>query len=362
MQRAVSQHDYSLRQKQKLFLSSFCLWFTTCTHLQLLFSKTKSSPFEAAFCVWHRRKTTVSSHFLAPHFSPLHQFLNYLFKKIILQTVPKTSVLDPIPTKLLYKTLEVLLPTITNILNESLTWGIVPSEFKTAVGIKPLLKKPSLDPNELKNYRPIFNLHFLSKLLEKRVLQQLVSHLSTHNLLSIHQSAYWSKHSTETALLHILNDLLISLGDSKILFVFLLDLSAAFDTVEHPELVSIYLSDIDDQKSPETLFHFRLSTGLCIGPCTQHHLRASSKSTPVRKCSQTTHDSVTLNHLKIIQTWYIHFKVVSKVLKLNNDKTKANSFLVIIFYQPCNTHRQNNSQQYRCWVCWNRPQPYLHLR
>ena len=142
--------------------------------------------------------------------------------------------------ELLYKTLEVLLPTITNILSESLTSGTVPPYFKTAV-IKPLLKKPSFNPNELKNYRPISNLPFLSKLLagKELVLQQLASHLSMHNLLSIHQSAYWSKHSTETALLHILNDLLISLGDSKILFVFLLDLSAAFDTVEHPELVSI---------------------------------------------------------------------------------------------------------------------------
>jgi len=89
-------------------------------------------------------------------------------EKIIVETVPKTSLLDPMPTKLLYKTLEVL-PTITNILNESLTSGTVPSKFKTAVA-KPLLKKPSIDPNQLKNYRPICNLPFLSKLQEKLVL------------------------------------------------------------------------------------------------------------------------------------------------------------------------------------------------
>ena len=80
------------------------------------FSKTRSSPFETAFCA----KTTVSSHFLAPHFSHLHQFLNNLLKRLSF-TVPKTSLLNPIPTKLLYKTVEVLLPTITNILNKSLT-------------------------------------------------------------------------------------------------------------------------------------------------------------------------------------------------------------------------------------------------
>ena len=80
----------------------------------------------------------------------------------MLQTVPETSILDPIPTKLVYKDLEVLPLTITNILNKSLASGTVPSDFKTAV-VRPLLKKPSLDRNELKNYGPISDLPFLSK-------------------------------------------------------------------------------------------------------------------------------------------------------------------------------------------------------
>ena len=66
-----------------------------------------------------------------------------IVKKIMLQTVPETSVLDPIPNKLLHKTLEVLLPTITNILNKSLASGTVPSDFKTAV-VRPLLKSRHL--------------------------------------------------------------------------------------------------------------------------------------------------------------------------------------------------------------------------
>jgi len=147
-------------------------------------------------------------------------------KIIIFQTILKTLVLDPIPIKLLYKTLEVILPTITNILSESLTSGTALTEFNPAV-VNHLLKKPSLDTNELKIYRPICNLPFLSKLLEKLVLQQLVSHLSTHNLVRIHQSAYRCPHSTETVLLRILNDLLSSLDDSKISILLLLDLSAA---------------------------------------------------------------------------------------------------------------------------------------
>ena len=100
-----------------------------------------------------------------------------------------------------------------------------------------LLKKPSLDPNELKSYRPISNLSFLSKLLEKLVLQQLASHLSTHHPFGIHQSAYWFGHSTETVLLRILNDIL-SAVDDKIFILSLLDLSAAFDTIVHEILLS----------------------------------------------------------------------------------------------------------------------------
>ena len=129
------------------------------------FSKTKSSPSGTAFSVWHKRKTTVSSQFLASHFSPLRQFLNNLLKRLSFRLSPRLPCL--IRYQLNFSTkplkLEILLPTITNILNESLLSGTVPSEFKTAV-VRPMSKKPSLDPNELKNYRPISNLPFLSKL------------------------------------------------------------------------------------------------------------------------------------------------------------------------------------------------------
>ena len=113
----------------------------------------------------------------------------------------------------------------------------VPSDFKTAV-VRPLLKKPSLDPNELKDYRPISNLPFLSKLLEKLVLEQFTLHLSTHHLLSINQSTHWSGHIAETVLLRILNDILTVLGDDKISILLLLDLSAAFNTIVHKILLS----------------------------------------------------------------------------------------------------------------------------
>ena len=85
--------------------------------------------------------------------------------KIINSASAKSSELDPGPTTLLYENLDILLPTITNIINTSLTTGIVPRNLKTAV-VRPLLKKTSLDKNLLKYYRPISN-HFCPKSLKK---------------------------------------------------------------------------------------------------------------------------------------------------------------------------------------------------
>ena len=95
-----------------------------------------------------------------------------------------------------------------------------------------------MDPNNLKNYRPISNLPFLSKLLEKTVLCQLQDHLKSNDLYSPFQSAYRTGHSTETALTHVTNDLLAKMDDGKISMVVLLDLSAAFDTIDHEILLA----------------------------------------------------------------------------------------------------------------------------
>ena len=141
----------------------------------------------------------------------------------------KTCELDPLPSTLLKDFLDDLIPYFTCVINKSLATGNFPSVFKSAV-IRPLLKKPSLDPDNLKNYRPVSNLSLLSKLTEKIVLLQLSEHLQTNNLLYSLQSAYRPGHSTETALLKIVNDLLSALDEDKVSLLSLLDLSAAFDT------------------------------------------------------------------------------------------------------------------------------------
>ena len=85
----------------------------------------------------------------------------------------------------------------------------------------------------MKNYRPLSNLSFLSKVLEKVVVNQLISHINSSNTSNQYQSAYRKFHSTKTTLLKIHNDILASLDAGKVTAMTLLALSAAFDTIDH---------------------------------------------------------------------------------------------------------------------------------
>jgi len=104
--------------------------------------------------------------------------------------------------------------------------------------VTPLLKKASLDPHDLKNYRPVSNLSFVSKLVERVAVIQLTDYLESHQLMPLLQSAYRRHHSTETALLKVLSDVLTAADDKKVTLLALLDLSPAFDCVDHNILLS----------------------------------------------------------------------------------------------------------------------------
>ncbi|XP_064191712.1 dual specificity mitogen-activated protein kinase kinase 5 isoform X2 [Anguilla rostrata] len=148
-----------------------------------------------------------------------------------------TCPLDPIPSKFLQSISSELLPYLSSIVNSSLSSGHVPSVFKTA-RVTPLLKKPTLDPSDVANYRPVSLLPFLSKTLERAVLKQLTSFLHQNNLLDPHQSGFRSGHSTETALLAVTEALATARASRLSSVLILLDLSAAFDTVNHKILLS----------------------------------------------------------------------------------------------------------------------------
>ena len=130
-----------------------------------------------------------------------------------------------------------LLPSITKLVNYSLSDGSFPSAFKRAV-VTPLIKKASLPKNDLKNYRPVSGLCFLSKLVERVVAKQLTSHININKLDNLQQSAYMPGHSTETALLSIKNEVHLSLARGEPTALVLLDLSATFDTIDHSILLS----------------------------------------------------------------------------------------------------------------------------
>ena len=127
-------------------------------------------------------------------------------------------------------------PTIINIINVSLSEGIFPSSFKQAI-VHPLLKKPSLPDDDLNNFRPISKLNFISKILEEVVASRIQSHLLSNSLSSSFQSAYRMFHSTETTLLGIHNDLILAMDRGEVTSLILLDLSAAFDTVDYSILL-----------------------------------------------------------------------------------------------------------------------------
>ena len=151
---------------------------------------------------------------------------------------PSTSCsLDPVPTWLLKEYLTCLLPTITNVVNLSMSTGIVLTTTKSEL-VTPYLKRPSLDKDVMNNFRPISNLSFISKFTERVVLRRLIDHVSPGNLYENFQSAYKPNHSTETALTRIENDILMALDNKRGVVLVLLDMSAAVDTVDHTLLLA----------------------------------------------------------------------------------------------------------------------------
>ena len=280
-------------------------------------------------------------------------------KKIILDAPTKSCQLDPLPTFILKECIDTLLPIICKIINVSLSSSKVPELFKKAI-ITPLIKKPGLDKNVLKNYRPVSNLPFLSKILEKVVAKYLIAHKRENSLDEPLQSAYRKDHSTETALVHVQNNILRALDDSKCVFLVLLDLSAAFDTVDHYTLqkrllhsfgindkaLKWFLSYLSDRKQAVTVrgvqssdrnLEYGVPQGSVLGPelfkdysaplsaimkshCLQYHCYADDTQLYVTfKPGQDEQQALLQlqNCIELIKSW-----MAMNFLKLNDDKTE----------------------------------------
>ena len=285
-------------------------------------------------------------------------------RKIIMSSPNKSCALDPFPTILLKACLDTLIGPITNIINASLCSGCFPDDFKYA-HVTPLLKKSSLPKQDLNSYRPISNLSFISKILEKVVASHLRSHISTNILTNVSQSAYRQFHSTETALLKVHNDINLNINNGKVTALTLLDLSAAFDTIDHSILIerllkwygisgtalswfSSYLTDRYQTIKIGNCFSAALPTlfgvpqGSVLGPLLftlyttplssviqrhnlDHHLYADDTQIYISLATPDTNRS--LNQLSDCLQDIFHWMTDSK-LKLNANKTE----LIIYWY------------------------------
>ena len=229
--------------------------------------------------VYTIRNDISKSHFVTEPFTPkriaVQKFNNFspLTSNEVTDTVnslhDKYCKLDPISAKLFKQCLPYLLPYINYIMNSSLMTGVVPDCFKKAL-VKPKIKSDTLDQDLFKSFRPLSNLSFLSKALERCVLKQLVSHLDKNNLFGEFQSAYRKFHSCETAITKIYNDILCSLDKKQCTFILFLDLSAAFDTIDHSILLSTLESKFGITGTALLWFTSYLSKRKChvsIGKC-----------------------------------------------------------------------------------------------
>ncbi len=140
--------------------------------------------------------------------------------------------LDPIPTWLVKDCVDILLLMLTKMVNLSLQSGIFPDKWKSALVI-PLIKKIGLPLLE-QNYRPVSNLAFTSKLTERAVVKQSKSHTKLHDC----QSSYREGHSTESALVKVQSNILHNMEMQRVTLLVMIDLSGAFDTVDHTIMLS----------------------------------------------------------------------------------------------------------------------------
>ena len=182
----------------------------------------------------------VNSHPMDPTHSKMTHFEPICwddYTKMLKKAKMSYCVQDPLPFGDLMDATNIneLLKMQLEIINKCLVDGVFPNSEKIAI-IKPTLKN-KLDPQELGSYRPVSNLTFLSKMIEMSALKQLNEHLDKCKVLPASQSAYRKRHSTETVLCSVVDDLLKRADDGTCSILILLDLSAAFDTVVHELLI-----------------------------------------------------------------------------------------------------------------------------
>ena len=175
----------------------------------------------------------VTSKLNSDTFSTLHSVTVEETAWLLIRSPAKHCPLDPVPTWLLKRATEQFAPILAGLRNVSFQTRNLPLSQKHVL-VSARLKKSTLDPADLSFYRRISQLPFASKLVERAVASRFVHHCDEHGLLLARQSAYRRYHSTETAVVIVYNDIVRPIDP-----LVLLDLSSAFDSVDHDCLTSI---------------------------------------------------------------------------------------------------------------------------
>ena len=157
-------------------------------------------------------------------------------KKIALAYATKSCDLDPLPTSLVKHHIDALSPLLVRIINASLSPTVLPAPMKH-VFVVSVLKKGGSDASVLTNYWLISNITFVAQMTEGFVAQQLQHFVEENGIYGIYLSAYLAHHTAETALVRIHNDTARSIDSRRSVLLVLLDLSAAFDTINHNTLL-----------------------------------------------------------------------------------------------------------------------------
>ena len=240
--------------------------------------------------------------------------------------------------------------------NYSLQNGIFPSYLKTTHVI-PIIKNAKKDSNSLADFRPINSISFLSKIIEKCVEMQLMQHLKSNDMILDRQSAYKKNYSCETALIKICDDILVELNSDTNVIMAFLDLSAAFDTVDHQILLNklknhyaldgavinwfeSYLQNrkfhvkIDDNLSNGRLLKCGVPQGSVLGPIlfalyiqeihkifnlhnVQYHMFADDVQIYTKYTGENSSIKTIKNCIKDFKIW-----ASNNYLKLNENKTQ----------------------------------------
>ena len=271
----------------------------------------------------------------------------------------KATGVDGIPIKLIKEAIDILAEPISSLVNKIIISRTIPAEFKTAV-VTPTFKKG--DKNNVENYRPISVLPAISKIMEYVIKDQLYEYMDKNNIMTPTQHAFKIGHSTTTCLLKLTEDIRKEIDNGKATGVVAIDLSKAFDVIDHDILLTKlfnigirgqFLDLIKDYLKGRTQYvKYKESFSNCehlthgvpqgsiLGPIL-FMIYINDLNDAVRKCNILSYaDDTTLYYsskhacniqvainedIRRIERWFLENK-----MKLNEDKTE---FLII---QPQN--------------------------